>query len=312
MITDHCNLHTFVTTKNLTRREAGWWEQLSGLDLEIEYRLGKKNPADGPSQRPDYMDAGDDKELRILHTVGYVTRGSMKRGEARKAIKDARQAPQGSEATSGSDSDSESLLTDNESLPQDTDDDCADTSSTDGNDMPDSDSTVSRRTSSRQKRRESIKEIKKNLPRRKMKKLDETLLESKPMRLHLVKSDDEKAQVNREAANKIPEKESLFASPTLEMRQLLQALQMADHFAQTMKPRAIKAGPLAPSKEWEEKMPMSVKSGKSKRTMMWHAGDKLLCYKQRWYVPPGFLRRELLRQHHDDPWASQFGFRRTL
>ena len=38
----------------MSRREARWWERLSCLDLEIEHRLGKKNPADGPSRRRDY------------------------------------------------------------------------------------------------------------------------------------------------------------------------------------------------------------------------------------------------------------------
>ena len=32
VITDHCNLRTFITTKNLSRREARWWERLSSLD----------------------------------------------------------------------------------------------------------------------------------------------------------------------------------------------------------------------------------------------------------------------------------------
>ena len=54
-------------------------------------------------------------------------------------------------------------------------------------------------------------------------------------------------------------------------------------------------------------MPMSIKSDKFERTMMWHVEDELLCYKQKWYVPPGFLCWELLRQHHNDLWVGHFG-----
>ena len=35
VITDHCNLSTFLNTKTLSRREARWWERLSSLDLVI-------------------------------------------------------------------------------------------------------------------------------------------------------------------------------------------------------------------------------------------------------------------------------------
>ena len=68
MITDHCNLRTFLTTKNLSRREARWWERLSSLDLVIEYRPGRYNPTDGPSRRPDY--AGN--EHNLSYQVGAV------------------------------------------------------------------------------------------------------------------------------------------------------------------------------------------------------------------------------------------------
>ena len=49
--------------------------------MEIEYCPEKKNSADGPSQRSDYMDAANDKEEKILHIVSYITWGSIKCGE---------------------------------------------------------------------------------------------------------------------------------------------------------------------------------------------------------------------------------------
>ena len=94
MITNHYNLRMFFTTKNLTRRKARWWDQLSGLDMEIEYCPRKKNLADKPSWRLDYMDAADNKEEKTLHTVGYVTRGSIKHGEVQKVIENACQTTQ--------------------------------------------------------------------------------------------------------------------------------------------------------------------------------------------------------------------------
>ena len=95
--------------------------------------------------------------------------------------------------------------------------------------------------------------------------------------------------VNHEAVKKISKKELIFASLLLEMHQVLQTLQEADYFVQTIKPCTLKAGPLAPQGEGEEKMSILVKSGKFKRTIMWHVEDELLCYKRRWYVPSEFL-----------------------
>jgi chemotaxis protein CheY-P-specific phosphatase CheC len=51
---DHKNLEVFMTTKLLNRRQARWAEMLSGYDFVLDHIAGSKNPADGPSRRPDY------------------------------------------------------------------------------------------------------------------------------------------------------------------------------------------------------------------------------------------------------------------
>ena len=52
--TDHKNLEVFMTTKVLNRRQARWAELLAGYDFVMTAIPGTKNPADGPSRRPDY------------------------------------------------------------------------------------------------------------------------------------------------------------------------------------------------------------------------------------------------------------------
>ncbi len=54
VLTDHNNLRWFLDTKALTRRQAHWAEFLSGFNFRIDYRAGKRNPADAPSRRADY------------------------------------------------------------------------------------------------------------------------------------------------------------------------------------------------------------------------------------------------------------------
>src|SRR5438045_3624665 len=53
---DHKNLETFMTTKVLNHRQARWAEFLAGYDFILVHIKGTKNPADGPSRHPDYME----------------------------------------------------------------------------------------------------------------------------------------------------------------------------------------------------------------------------------------------------------------
>ena len=55
---DHRNLRTFMTTKELNARQARWAEELSSYDFVIEHIKGKENTvADALSRRPDYQEA---------------------------------------------------------------------------------------------------------------------------------------------------------------------------------------------------------------------------------------------------------------
>jgi Reverse transcriptase (RNA-dependent DNA polymerase)/RNase H-like domain found in reverse transcriptase/Integrase zinc binding domain/Chromo (CHRromatin Organisation MOdifier) domain/Aspartyl protease len=54
VLSDHKNLEPFMTTKNLNRRQARWAELLANYDFVLVHVPGIKNPADGPSRRPDY------------------------------------------------------------------------------------------------------------------------------------------------------------------------------------------------------------------------------------------------------------------
>ena len=54
---DHRNLRTFMTTKDLNARQARWAEELSSYNFVIEHIKGKENKvADALSRRPDYKE----------------------------------------------------------------------------------------------------------------------------------------------------------------------------------------------------------------------------------------------------------------
>jgi hypothetical protein len=66
---DHKNLVYFQTTKVLSRRQARGAEILSAYDFTIEHLDGTKNPADGPSRRPDYEEGYERPSARLLATT---------------------------------------------------------------------------------------------------------------------------------------------------------------------------------------------------------------------------------------------------
>ena len=66
---DHKNLKYFQTSKVLSGRQARWAEILSSYDFVIEHLEGMKNPADGPSRRPDYEIGYERPTARLLATL---------------------------------------------------------------------------------------------------------------------------------------------------------------------------------------------------------------------------------------------------
>jgi len=64
---DHKNLKTFMTTKELNARQARWAEELSAYDFRIEHIKGKENKvADALSRRTDYREGNIERKTQVL------------------------------------------------------------------------------------------------------------------------------------------------------------------------------------------------------------------------------------------------------
>ena len=81
ILSDHNNLRYFMTTRTLTRRQARWAITLSTIDFEIVHRPGSKNPADGPSRRPDYIAGAPEEQQAILPMTNEVDNLVLLHGE---------------------------------------------------------------------------------------------------------------------------------------------------------------------------------------------------------------------------------------
>ena len=70
VLTDHNNLRAFMGVKKLSGRQIRWAQELSTYNFRIDYRAGKRNPADGLSRRSDLLEADEDaieSDRRCLH-----------------------------------------------------------------------------------------------------------------------------------------------------------------------------------------------------------------------------------------------------
>ena len=70
---DHKNLEYFQKSKVLSRRQAKWAEIHCLYDFVIELLKGKKNPADGPSRRPDYEISYTNLTAKLLAILAATT-----------------------------------------------------------------------------------------------------------------------------------------------------------------------------------------------------------------------------------------------
>jgi len=60
------NLKYFITTKSLSARQAWYAKKLAKFNFKIKYKLGKINPANILSRRPDYTKGFKDSSKRII------------------------------------------------------------------------------------------------------------------------------------------------------------------------------------------------------------------------------------------------------
>ena len=80
VLTDHHNLKKFIETKQLSGRQIRWAQELSRYNFIIDYRAGRKNPADGPSRRLDYLDNQEalESDWIILHEFQRKLKGAIR------------------------------------------------------------------------------------------------------------------------------------------------------------------------------------------------------------------------------------------
>ena len=148
-----------------------------------------------------------------------------------------------------------------------------------------------------------------------------------------METSDEKFGISREEIKNVSEKDSAFGAAPMKLCTVLQILQEPDQLVQKKRPSIASSmeegrnsiGLLHDASRDksggnEDSSGSQLQDGREsggevegylEKTRR-HMKDNILCRDNRWYIPPGLLRAELLRQNHDDPNAGHFGYSRTL
>jgi transposase InsO family protein len=301
VLTDHVNLNTFFKNKELNRKEARWWERLSGLDLHIEYRPGKQNPADGPSRRPDYesnepitVGAVADNVNKLI--VGRVHvhafnagRGPLmdRDGESPSALspmEEDRQSPSGSEAADRMDTGNGPIRDENF-----------------GSTASHAYANLAVRTRALPARGlVSAVQTRASHARSGSRPPETREQHEKSKKTFRLVAEETENTVSKEAIKEIALKDTNFTEPPIELRTVLKILQESDQLAQERMAQAAQTATV------------DARSDDGPEVGKWKMENGILHFEGRYYIPSGLLRRELLKQNHDDPHAGHFGYEKTL
>jgi hypothetical protein len=95
VLTGHRNLEGFMKPPKLNGRQARWCLYLSSFDFTIKHQPGKRNPADGPSRRPDYNErelvrqeilAALQQKMAHVRQLGVAWREADPRAQSPRAV----------------------------------------------------------------------------------------------------------------------------------------------------------------------------------------------------------------------------------
>jgi hypothetical protein len=324
MIIDHVNLKNFFINKTLSRKKVRWWERLAELDLKIKYRFDKNNFADDSFCRRDYENetTKEDKNNENLNLRKWVlieSKNTLKnKNEKRKKKNTYFFQSTNHRFTTLSNADSNSSET-FETIDETSRSNCF----TRNNFEKDAEISIVKNAQNFLKKEKIVATVKRTLKRKKSFKSSSRDIEkiSKTLRLENVANSENLA--SRDWIKNVSSKKATFNASFLKLRIVLLILQQFDSLAQRIRFFVEKAS-MKHDKESESVKRLDsdksddVVSNCSRKNVdldssfKWNIENDLLRWKDKWYILSKFLKREFLKQNHDDSYVDHFEHERTF
>ncbi len=322
MIIDHANLKNFFINKAFSRREVKWWKKLVELDLRIEYRSEKSNLADDSSRRRDYEDAiaKEDKNNEDLNLRKWILieSKSIFKSKNEKSKKKNFISSTNNRHVSLSNADSIASET------FETVDEMSRSNCFANNDSANcAEFSVAKNAQNFLKKKKIVATVERTLKRKKFFKSLSRDIDKSSNTLRLENVADSEDLASREWIKNVSSKKATFNASFLKLRIVLFILQQFDSFAQRVRSFVEKASMKHDKENESVERHDSIKRDDVESNIIrkkvdldcsfkWNIENDLLRWENKWYISSDLLKRELLKQNHDDSYVDHFEHERTL
>jgi hypothetical protein len=322
MIIDHANFKNFFINKAFSRKEVKWWKKLIELDLRIKYRFEKNNFADDSFRKRDYEDeiAKKDKNNENLNFRKWIlieSKNTLKsKNEKRKK-----------KYFFSSTSNRHVFLSNADSIASktfETVDEMSKNNCFANNDSANcAEFSVVKNAQNFLKKKKIVATVKRVLKRKKSFKSLSRDIDKISSKFRLENVADSEELASRKWIKNVSNKKATFSASFLKLRIVLFILQQFDSFAQRVRSFVEKAS-MKHDKENEsvERHDLikddDVESNIIRKKIdldfffKWNIENDLLRWENKWYIFSNLLKRELLKQNHDDSYADHFEHEKTL
>jgi hypothetical protein len=322
MIIDHANLKNFFINKIFNRRKIKWWERLIELDLRIKYRSEKNNLADDSFRKRDYEDeiAKKDKNNENLNLRKWVlieSKNTLKSKNEKRKKKYFFSSTRNRHVFS---SNADSIA----SKTFETVDEMSRSNCFANNDSANcAKSSVVKNAQNFLKKKKIVAIVERTLKRKKSFKSLSRDIDKISSRFRLENVADSEDLAFREWIKNVSSKKATFSASFLKLRIVLFILQQSDSFAQRVRSFVEKASMKHDKKNESVERHDSIKRDDVESNITrkkidldfsfkWNIENDLLRWKNKWYVLSNLLKKELLKQNHDDSYVDHFEHEKTL
>jgi hypothetical protein len=322
MIIDHANLKNFFINKAFNRKKIKWWKKLIELDLKIKYRSEKNNLADDSFRKRDYEDeiAKKDKNNENLNLREWILIES-------KNILKSKNEKRKKKYFFSSTSNRHVFFSNVNNIASktfETIDEMSRSNCFANNDSANcAEFSIVKNAQNFLKRKKIVAIVERILKRKKSFKSLSRDIDKISNMLRLENVADNEDFAFRKWIKNVSSKKTTFSASFLKLRIVLFILQQFDSFAQRVR-SFVKKASMKHDKENEcVERHDSIKRDDVESKIIrkkidfafsfkWNIENDLLRWENKWYILSNMLKRELLKQNHDDSYADHFEHKKTL
>jgi hypothetical protein len=321
MMINHVNLKNFFINKIFSRRETRWWKRLTELNLKIKYRFDKNNFADDSFRKRDYENdvANENKNNENLNLRKWVLIESKSiftsKNEKKKCTYFFQSTNHRQFVLSNADNNSSEIL---KTIDEKSKSNCF----ANNNLEISAEISIAKNAQNFLKKKKIVAIVKRILKKKKFFKSSSRDIEkiSKKLRLENVANNENLA--SKDWIKNVSSKKVTFKVSFLKLRIVLFILQQSDSFAQRIRFFVEKVS-MKHDKENENAKRLDSKkndvvSNNNRENVdlnssfKWNIENDLLRWENKWYIFSKFLKRELLKQNHDDSYVDHFEHEKTF